>query len=219
MHVSDESTSLVRSLNAEITRLSGLLERANAESARRKDQVRAARAELDEIRPKLEAAEKGAAEWRSRAEAQPSAHAERIKILESQLRGRDVVDKLRATLAATDGITLAKGVDVGKILMIAGVDPSADGSDKIDLNELVGKIRETDPYLFTPPAGATNSAAAPGGAQKQALQVTAPVGRGAPDTPANPVRYTRSELREPGWQQTRPELAKALAAGNAVLVE
>ena len=126
---------------------------------------------------------------------------------------------MRATLASTEGVTLAKGVDVGKILMIAGVDPSADGSDKIDLTELVGKVRETDPYLFMPPAGATNSAAALGGAQKQALQVTTPVGRGAPDTPANPVRYTRNELREPGWQQTRPELVKALAAGNAVLVE
>lgn len=219
MHVSDESTSLVRSLNAEITRLSGLLERANAESARRKDQLRAARKDLDEIRPKLEAAEKGVAEWQARAESRPSEQAERIKALESQLRGRDVVDRLRATLASTDGISLAKGVDVGKILMIAGVDPSADGSDKIDLTELVGKVRETDPYLFAPPAGATNSAAALGGAQKQALQVTAPVGRGAPDTPVNPVRYTRAELRDPGWQQTRPELAKAIAAGNAVLVE
>jgi hypothetical protein len=191
--------------------------------------------DLAAARETITANEQAAAEWEStlgdleqRIEATeqyatmpPDEKDKSIADLRRQLATRDRRDEW----AKAVGDRLAPGVPLEDLWAKAEYEPGDDPADEATITEAVGKARDRAPYLFKPDADAAGDTQ--GGADAPRATATPaprPVvssggGQGAPDRTPRRVTYTRAEVKTPGWQHKRPELAEAMTAGTAVMVD
>ena len=209
------SEALIASLNNRVNELQQQVATLNAESRDRRLKLRKAEKDRDEARGQVESLTKARDDWEAKAKATPGEQADRVKSLEGQLRRLGVEKALAAALKPedlNDKVTTDHIIDA---LKPAGFDPSAEGAEKADFKGLVGKARESHPYLFRT-AGETPAAAPDGATHRPALTLGEAGGRGARDTQAGTVHYRKSELHDPNWMTKKPHLAKALKDGTAV---
>lgn len=195
-----------------IAELTAKLETTTRESIRRKKALREAEAKLEEYTSAIESLAEERDQLQAAADATPEDHAQRVKALETELRGLKIAGKL-GPLATS----LAEGVTLDDAFKVLGFDPGSADLDTLNPDELATTWRTAKPGLFKPaPSGGSQ---AQNGQQRQALKIETPVGRGAPDKTTSQVTYTRADLKRSDWQTTRPELAAAIKAGTAELID
>ena len=203
------SESLIASLNQRVTELTNEVANLRAESKDRRLARKAALAEAADLRAKLAKVE--AERDKLAASTGSGDTAKRIAELEGEIRRRDHRD---VWAKALDG-KLHEKASIEDVWAKTGYTPGEAVPSPDVIGELVNKAADAAPYLFadhSSPEKGTNGSAV------KATPPPAGSGRAAPGTSAGRVTYTRADITEPGWQQSRPELVEALQKGAAVLV-
>lgn len=212
------SDALISSLQTRINDLQGENATLKAENKDRRLKLRDRSAEVETIKAQIADLTKERDALKASLDSAPATADERVKALEAQIRHRDVRDAFRSA-------PLAPGIKIDQIFKFFDVDPAT--VDMTKAEELVKGWREAAPGLFrTSDDGQsqTQAQAAPGGATqgqggRSALDLTHLAGRGGRDNGPQPATYTRAEVAQAGWETQRPELAAALKAGTAKLVQ
>lgn len=163
----------------------------------------------------------------ARLSAAPQEKDAEIAQLKLGLRTRDFRDEFAKAVGdkAPDGSRLADGWSIDDLWHFGGFDPRAvETLDPAQINELIGKVKESKPGLFAVSRDAPGTGAAPqqnGASQRAArppLRVDEPPSRGARDGSAGQVTYNKREIAVPGWEKRRPELYEAISTETAVLL-
>jgi hypothetical protein len=204
------SESLIASLNQRVSELTNEVATLRAESKNRRLARKEALAEVDALKAQLAAVE---AERDKLATSTGSGDtAKRIAELEAEVRRRDHRDVWSKAL---DG-KLHEKASIEDVWAKTGYTPGEAVPSPETIEGMVGKALEAAPYLF-----ATDQSGSERSTNGTAAKATPPppgTGRAAPGTSAGRVTYTRADITQPGWQQSRPELVEALQKGAAVLV-
>ncbi len=204
------SESLISSLNQRVTELTNEVATLRAESKDRRLARKAALAEVTELKAKL--AEVQAERDKLATSTGSGDTAKRIAELESEVRRRD---HREAWSKALEG-KLHEKASIDDVWAKTAYEPGEAVPTPDVIEGLVGKAKDLAPYLFAP-----ENASPERGTNGTAARATTPppgTGRAAPGTSAGRVTYTREDITQPGWQQSRPELVEALQRGAAVLV-
>lgn len=207
------SEETIKLLNRRIEEQAAQIATLGAEAKDRRIKGKRLTDELEKLKAEHILTAKERDDFRAKAEASPGEHAATIKDLQSKLRARGVADKF-----ADHAKELADGVTLDKLFKAAGFDPTSEEAEKADPAELVKGLKTSDPYLFKP-AGST-PAAAPGGAQRPALQTQTPTGRGDPVTAGSQFKVRAADVNDANWMRAnQANLSAAQAAGTVVWVD
>jgi hypothetical protein len=219
------SDALIQSQNTRIQQLEAQkrnLQRAlkaerEGESGTKALKLRVAKLEAD-----LGTANKARQDLEAAAKAAPDVKDARIKELEMQVSSHNHFEAFRSA-AEKVGVKPAKVSDLYTLLKLKPGDQPASAEE---FAETLTSAKEAHDWAFgepSPDSGQKPGAAAKGGSQGIQLGAARPAaegaGRGAPVTTASVVKYHREDLRKPDWQQTKPDLVKALADGTALCVD
>lgn len=216
------SDELVQSLNRRIRDLEELTAKYQAARTQARHESKDLRVRVTALDEEVKSLSAQRDTWKARAESAPSEQSARIVELERQLATRDHRDMFRSE-------AMGAGVNpsfIDDLYVLSGLKPGDSPVQSGSFAEFLEVAKTSRPWAFGSQPSGQNGVSQPSGqngiAQAIGLGATASppgAGRSASAAPVNGVRYTAQEVRQPGWQQARPELVEALQRGTAVFVE
>lgn len=208
--MSDEASALsLKYLSNRNEELAREKEAVTKESITRKKALNALRLEHDALVKQRDALLAERDSYKVKAEATPGEQAALVKGLESKLRGLEIAGKF-----ADVSKDLNEGVTLEKLFRAAGFDPSAEGSEKVDPTELVGKLKASDAYLFK--AAGTTGSASQQETKRGPLDVSTPTGRGSAQGGSGRIKVSYKDLADAGYMHQNQEMIFAAQATESV---